>query len=454
MKHLLSIFLLATTVLTQANTIYQININDEINSKTWIYTQQGFAEANALQADMILIHLNTYGGEVLYADSIRTTILNSKIPVVAFIDNNAASAGALISIACDRIYMRKGSSFGAATVVSGTDGKQMPDKYQSYMRATMRSTAEAQGKDSVGNWKRNPLIAEAMVDDRTIIPNLIDSGKTLTFTTEEAMKNGYCEGTAETVEDVLLQEGYKQDAYTLQVYEPSILDNLKGILTNTFFQSILIMLIIGGIYFELQTPGIGFPLAAAAVAAILYFAPLYIDGLAASWEIIVFVIGVILIILEIFVIPGFGVAGISGILCVILGLTTSLIDNVNFNFEGVAMPQLGSALFTVMLGLLLAFAAIIYLTWKIGTKGIFRKLALEATQETASGFVGVPTEQIMLVGKSGITTTDLRPSGKVDIEGKRYDAIADGGLFISKQTAVKIISYKSGQIYVIPTESK
>jgi len=454
MKHLLSIFLLATTVLTQANTIYQININDEINSKTWIYTQQGFAEANALQADMILIHLNTYGGEVLYADSIRTTILNSKIPVVAFIDNNAASAGALISIACDRIYMRKGSSFGAATVVSGTDGKQMPDKYQSYMRATMRSTAEAQGKDSVGNWKRNPLIAEAMVDDRTIIPNLIDSGKTLTFTTEEAMKNGYCEGTAETVEDVLLQEGYKQDTYTLQVYEPSIMDNLKGILTNTFFQSILIMLIIGGIYFELQTPGIGFPLAAAAVAAILYFAPLYIDGLAASWEIIVFVIGVILIILEIFVIPGFGVAGISGILCVILGLTTSLIDNVNFNFEGVAMPQLGSALFTVMLGLLLAFAAIIYLTWKIGTKGIFRKLALEATQETASGFVGVPTEQIILVGKSGITTTDLRPSGKVDIEGKRYDAIADGGLFISKQTAVKIISYKSGQIYVIPTESK
>ena len=454
MKYVLTLLsLLVTLVVAQATTIYQIDIRDDINSKTWIYTKQGFAEAAQLKADAILINLNTYGGEVIYADSIRTTILNSKIPVIAFIDNNAASAGALISIACDQIYMRPGASFGAATVVNGTDGQQMPDKYQSYMRATMRSTAEAQGKDSLGNWKREPLIAEAMVDDRTVIPNLIDSGKTLTFTTEEAMKHGYCEGTAENIEAVLTQAGYAAGTYTLQVYEPSTMDNLKGILTNTFLQSILIMLIIGGIYFELQTPGIGFPLAAAVVAAILYFAPLYIDGLAASWEIILFAIGVILIILEIFVIPGFGVAGISGIGLVIFGLTMSMIDNVNFNFENVPTGQIGRSLFTVMLGLLLGFAAIIYFTWKIGTKGIFRKLALEATQETASGFVGVPTEQLTLVGKNGMTTTDLRPSGKVEVDGKRYDAVADNGAFISKGAHIKVIRYETGQVYVVPTEN-
>jgi membrane-bound serine protease (ClpP class) len=231
--------------------------------------------------------------------------------------------------------MRSSASMGAATVVNET-GAAMPDKYQSYMRSTIRATAEAHGKDTIVNgtdtiykWHRDPHIAEAMVDDRTVIPNLIDSGKTLTFTTEEAMKHGYCEGTAENIEAVLTQAGYAAGTYTLQVYEPSTMDSLKGILTNTFLQSILIMLIIGGIYFELQTPGIGFPLAAAVVAAILYFAPLYIDGLAASWEIILFAIGVILIILEIFVIPGFGVAGISGIGLVIFGLTMSMIDNIS-----------------------------------------------------------------------------------------------------------------------------
>lgn len=448
MKQLFTISLLLITLLVQATTVYQIDINDEINSKTWIYTQRGMAEATALKADVVILHLNTYGGEVLYADSIRTTILNSKIPVVAFIDNNAASAGALISIACNRIYMRKGASIGAATVVNGTDGQQMPDKYQSYMRAKMRATAESHGKDSLGRWLRDPLIAEAMVDDKTVIPNLIDSGKTLTFTTEEAITNRYCEGVAETIEDVLEQEGFQAGTYTLQVYKPSTMDKLKGILTNTFLQSILIMLIIGGIYFELQTPGIGFPLAAAALAAILYFAPLYIDGLAASWEIIVFVIGIILIVLEIFVIPGFGVAGIVGILCVILGLTTSLLDNVNFNFDGVDLSQLGRALFTVMLGMLLSFAAIIYLSWRIGSKGIFRKLALQATQETTSGFVGVPTEQMTMIGQNGMTTTDLRPSGKIEVDGKRYDAVADNAAFIAKGSLITIVRYETGQIYV------
>lgn len=177
MKKLLFWAIIAATSLSQAATIYQIDINDNIGSKTWVYTKRGFSEAEALNANLVLLRLNTYGGELSFADSIRTQILNSDIQTVAFIDNNAASAGALISIACDRIYMRKGASLGAATVVAGTDGQQMPDKYQSYMRATMRSTAEAHGKDSLGRWKRDPLIAEAMVDNHTVIPTLLIRAK-------------------------------------------------------------------------------------------------------------------------------------------------------------------------------------------------------------------------------------------------------------------------------------
>lgn len=448
MKKLLFWAIIAATSLSQAATIYQIDINDNIDSKTWVYTKRGFSEAEALNANLVLLRLNTYGGELSFADSIRTQILNSDIQTVAFIDNNAASAGALISIACDRIYMRKGASLGAATVVAGTDGQQMPDKYQSYMRATMRSTAEAHGKDSLGRWKRDPLIAEAMVDNHTVIPNIIDSGKTLTFTTEEAIANRYCEGVAETVTDVLEKEGYSVGEYELITYKPTFYDKLKGILTNTIFQSLLIMFIIGGIYFELQTPGIGFPLVVAIVASVLYFAPLYIDGLAANWEIIIFFIGVILLILEIFVIPGFGIAGISGIVCVIFGLVMSLIDNVNFNFERVRLPDVGEAVFTVFLGLLTTFFSILYFSHKIGSRGLWGKLALKTTQEKESGFVGVPTEQQSLIGKSGIAATDLRPSGKVEIDGKRYDAVSNYAGFIAKGTPISVVRYETGQIYV------
>ena len=128
--------------------VYKLNIKQEITRATWRQTQQAFEAADSLGAGLFLIHLNTYGGTVLDADSIRTRILQSRIPVVVFIDNNAASAGALISLACDSIYMRPGGSIGAATVVNQT-GIPMPDKYQSYMRSTMRATAEAHGKDTL-----------------------------------------------------------------------------------------------------------------------------------------------------------------------------------------------------------------------------------------------------------------------------------------------------------------
>jgi membrane-bound serine protease (ClpP class) len=160
---------------TDKKLVYKLNIKKEITRATWRQTNQAFQYADSLNADVFLIHMNTYGGTVVDADSIRTRILQSEIPVYVFIDNNAASAGALISIACDSIYMRPGGSIGAATVVNQT-GQAMPDKYQSYMRSTMRATAEAHGKDTViiandtiYNWRRDPKIAEAMVDQRVFI---------------------------------------------------------------------------------------------------------------------------------------------------------------------------------------------------------------------------------------------------------------------------------------------
>ena len=428
--------------------VYKIDIKKEIDRTTQIYLYKGLAEAQSLNADAVLIHLNTYGGLVDAADSMRTAILYSPIPVYVFIDNNAASAGALISIACKKIYMRKGASIGAATVVSQT-GEAMPDKYQSYMRSMMRATAEAHGQDTIINgsdttykWIRDPKIAEAMVDERIFIPDLIDSGKTLTFTTDEAIKWGFCEGIAESPEEVITKH-LQYDNYELTIFKPSWIDNLKGFLMSPVLQALLIMIIIGGIYFELQTPGIGFPSAAALMAAILYFAPLYIEGLAANWEILIFLIGMILIAVEIFVLPGFGIAGISGSILIITGLTLALLNNVNFDFELVEDIEIGRALIIVIIGITVGFAGMLWLSNRIGTQGIFRKVALTADLEIA---VSSPI-LTGLIDKTGITATVLRPSGKVIIDGVYYDGISESG-FIEKGANVIVVRYENAQIYV------
>ncbi len=432
--------------------IYKFDIKREIGSTSWIHTQHAFEEANNLDAKVILLHLNTYGGQVVFADSIRTKILNSKIPVHVFIDNNAASAGALISIACDSIYMRPGANIGAATVVNQS-GEKMPDKYQSYMRSTIRATAEAHGKDTIIHgtdttliWKRDPIIAEAMVDERVYIEGVIDTGKILTFTTLEAIKNGYCEGQAESIKEVIDKLGYKE--YQLVEYKPSFYSGLKGFLTNPVFHGILILVIIGGLYFELQSPGIGFPLLASAVAAILYFAPLYIDGLAANWEIIIFLIGIVLIVLEIFVVPGFGITGISGIILVFTGLTLSLVDNVIFDFSNVPGKEMLMALIIVSAGTFLSFIIAIPLSEKLFSTGPLAKVALQTSQKIEEGYISVDAEPKNLVGIEGTAQTTLRPSGKVIINEELYDAVAEIGM-IDKGEKIIVTHYASGQLYVI-----
>jgi membrane-bound serine protease (ClpP class) len=458
LKYNLLLVLLVVSVFSGAQEkneklVYKLNIKQEITKATWRQTQQAFEAADSLGADIFLIHMNTYGGTVLDADSIRTKILQSKIPVYVFIDNNAASAGALISIACDSIYMRPGGSIGAATVVNQT-GAALPDKYQSYMRSTMRATAEAQGKDTivVGNdtiykWRRDPRIAEAMVDPSVFIAGIIDTGKVLTFTPTEAIENGYCEGIAENIPEVLKKVGIEE--YKIVEYEPTWIERIIGFLVHPMISGLLIMAIIGGIYFEMQSPGIGFPLGVAILAAIAYFAPLYLEGLAEHWEILLFIIGLILVAVEIFVIPGFGVAGISGISLMFISLVLSLINNVSFDFEGVETADVGVAITTVVIGVFGGFIISLYLGNKLFTadSGIFRNLSLKSVQNVSEGYVSVETSMFALKGKTGVSKTVLRPGGKIFIEGEVYDAVANSG-FIDKDVNIIVTKVEATQLYV------
>ncbi|MDR1561482.1 MAG: nodulation protein NfeD [Dysgonamonadaceae bacterium] len=429
--------------------LYKIDIKTDINPTSRICLDKGLREAKVKKAEAVLLHLNTYGGTVVDADSMRSAILYNQIPVYVFIDNNAASAGALIAIACKKIYMRRGANIGAATVVNGQSGEAMPDKYQSYMRSIIRSTAESHGKktifdgkDSVQQWVRDPRIAEAMVDETIYIPNISDSGKVLTLTASEAVRYGFCDGIAETVEDVVRDLGY--DRYRIEEYRPSLADLLKGFLMNPAFQAILIMIIVAGIYFELQTPGIGFPSLAAIVAAILYFTPLYIDGLVQNWELIIFLAGIILIILEIFIFPGFGISGILGITFIFGGLIFALLNNDYFTFDEVLVPDISVSLLTVVAGILMAIILCLWMSMRIGERGLFRKVALLADLESANS---ADPAKAALAGKIGVAATVLRPSGRVLIDGDLYDAVSIIG-YIEAGEEVKVVRSENMQLYI------
>jgi membrane-bound serine protease (ClpP class) len=425
----------AQSVDSTKSKVYIFKVNEEIAPPVVRRMGKAFAQAREQQVDLIVLHMNTYGGELSAADTMRTRVLQSDIPVVVFIDNNAASAGALISIACDSIYMREGANIGAATVVN-QNAQALPDKYQSYMRAMMRSTAEANG--------RNPEIAEAMVDQDLYVENVSDSGKVLTFTTSEAIANGFCEAQVETIDEAIQHYGFVDyDKYELQL---SAADTIIDFLISPYVHGILIMVIVGGIYFELQSPGMGFPSIASLTAAMLYFAPLYVEGLAENWEILIFIAGIVLIALEIFVIPGFGVAGVAGIVLLITGLVLSLLANVRFDFSFIQMNTILEALFIVLLAvfgaILLSFqsAKVLFTNPRFG-------FALHTTQQHKEGFVAPDLSLSSLVGKEGTAFSILRPGGKVLIENEVYDAICREA-FIDKGSNIRVVAINNAQLIV------
>lgn len=439
-KVLLSVILIFLPFISssQEKRIFVIPVKGEISKATERTLSKGLQQADEKGYDFVIVQLNTYGGAVASADSMRSALLRFPVPVAAFIDNQAVSAGALISIACDSIYMTTGSTLGAATVVN-QNGEPMPDKYQSFMRAMMRSTAQANGRD--------PKIAEAMVDP-TIVASSTgdDSLKVLSFTMEEAIENNYCEGFAEKIQDVatLLTNG---DNYILEEMEISFTDEVISFLLSPVIQGLLLMVIIGGLYFELQSPGIGFPSAAAVIAALLYFAPLYLEGLAENWEILLFAAGILLIIAEIFIIPGFGIAGISGITLTILALVFAMIDNNLFYFKGnLNFIVIVKPLSIVMVSALSSLVVSIWLAGRVFPGKSFSHLALRTKLDSSKGYIGVEDINNNLIGKVGIAASSLRPAGKIEIEGKWYDATIEFGM-ADKGEELVVTKFEGGRVY-------
>jgi membrane-bound serine protease (ClpP class) len=431
----------AQTAKTTKSKVMVMEIKDEIDPRMLRYVKLALENAEKIKADYVVIDMDTYGGVLTDAKEIVDLIMDFKKPIWVYVNSDAASAGALISIACDSIYMSPGATIGAATVVEGAGGQAAPDKYQAYMRGIMRSTAEKNGRD--------PRIAEGMVDERIVIDSIKQEGRVITFTTKEALKYGFCEAQVETIQEILKRN--KITNYELETFKLGASEKIIAFVINPFISGILILIILGGIYFELQTPGVGFPIIASITALILYLVPYYLNGLAEYWEIIALFVGILLLMAEVFVIPGFGVAGIAGIILTVISLVLIMLNNDFFNFEFVAMGDIIRATFAAIGGISGGMLLLFFGGARLTETKAFQRMALTDQQESSQGF-SVNTSTIDMLGKKGISHTVLRPSGKVFIEDIVYDAFTRGE-YVEKGESIEVVGIEGVTLRVRKTIS-
>lgn len=424
-----------------AQKIFVLPIEDEIDARAWQHTRRACAEAVDAKADLFVVKLNTYGGALDSADSIRSALLRLPIPTAAYVDHNAASAGALIALACDSVFMTPGSSMGAATVVD-QNGQPMPDKYQAYMSSIMRSTAERHGKhysetDSSWHWRRDPAVAAGMVNP----------DKVVSFTASEALDAHFSDATVTSFHEMLTKLNVANPK--IDTFNPTFTDEIIGFLSSTAVRAILIMLIIGGIYMEMHTPGLGFAAAVAAVATCLYFLPMFISGTLPAWIVMMLIIGIVLFTLEIFVIPGFGICGIAGLAAILIALCAAIIPPAA-NDTAYSLTALTKPIVTVVIGLIGAIGLIAWLTSRHGPKFIRRHTELMLTQDVKDGYIGVDMSPAEFIGHKAVALTDMRPAGKIKLGNQIYDAVSTGE-FIDAGSHVRITKYENAQLYVEPT---
>ena len=401
--------LINTTLYCRSKKVYWANIDSEIDLSLSPYVSRVVNEANNAGAEAIIFRINTFGGRLDAATEIKDAILSSKALTIAFVNNRAISAGALITLSCNKIAMAPGSSIGAATVVNQA-GEKQSEKYQSYMRGEMRSTAEKNG--------RRPDIAQGMVDERIVIKGLVDSTQLVTLTDEEAKKYGIAD-TIVADKAELLRVFNLENAQIITVNQNWAEDVVK-FLNNPIVSSILILIGFFGIIAEIKTPGWGLPGTAGVIALLLFFGSSYILNLASALDIILFVAGIILLALEIFVVPGFGITGISGIILIFISLFLALTPSgpfFNYDNISIAIIQLTGAIVGALI--------LVFLLAKFLPKtNAFNRLILANEEKADQGFVSYPSEKELL-GAEGVALTTLRPAGSAEFNGKRVDVVAD-----------------------------
>ncbi len=425
------LFILNSLSIAQQKKVYYAKIESEIDLGMAPYINRVVNEAEENKADAIIFHINTFGGRVDAATQIKDAIISSKILTIAFIKNRAISAGSFIALSCKKIVMAPGSSIGAATVVDQA-GQKQSEKYQSFMRSEMRSVAEQNG--------RRVDIAQGMVDERIIVEGLVDSTELITLTTEEAIKYKIADTTASDLNEVLNEFDLK-NAEVITVNQNWAEDVVK-FLNNSIVSSILIMLGFFGLIAEIKTPGWGLPGTMGVICLALFFGSSYILELASGTEIILFVVGIILLGLEIFVIPGFGIAGISGILLILASIFMALVGNFKFAGES----EISSAIIRLAASIVGAVVLVAILAKFLPKSSAFSRLILNDQETADKGFISNPIAS-EFVGLEGIALTTLRPAGTADFDGRRVDVVTESS-YIENGKRIKVMKVDGHKVIV------
>ena len=385
------------------------------------FVQRVLDEAADAGAAAVVLEINTFGGRVDAAVQIRDALLNARVRTVAFVNKRAISAGALIALAAEELVMAGGGTIGAATPVQlgqpGTAAKPAEEKTVSYVRKEFRATAESR--------KRPPLLAEAMVDADVEIPGVIEKGKLLTLTTEEALKHKLADFRADTMESALEQLGL--GGAELRRASPNWAENLVRFLTHPVVSSLLITLGMLGIILALRTGGFGVTGGVGVASLALFFWGHWLVQLAGWEELLLAGIGVILLALEILVIPGFGFAGVLGIVAILAALVLSLVGT------GDRSEIILMAAGRVGFSLLIALIASLVLLRFLPRLPFGRRLILETGLGSGHNYGSAPDSDRRWLGKKGRASSTLRPAGVAEIEGERVDVVSDGELIDAGQ---------------------
>ncbi len=365
-------------------------------------------------AAAVVLEINTFGGRVDAAVLIRDALLESKVPTVAFINKRAISAGALIALASEKIYMTEGATIGAALPVQGGSPGSAPqpveEKTISYLRKEFSATAEARGRPA--------RLAEAMVDPDVEIADVIAKGKLLTLTTDEAIEQKLVDGKVVDLEQMLGELGLA--GAELRSAEESWAETIVRFLTNPVVSSLLITVGLLGVITEIRTPGFGWPGSIGLASLGLFFWGHWLVQLAGYEELLLFGLGVLLLAVEVFVFPGFGVIGGLGVLSLLVGLALSLLG------PGSTAGVIVSVLTRVLASLLIAALAALALLRFLPRTPFGRKLVLDAGMTADQGYVSAPEDDVKLLGLTGVAVSPLHPAGLALIEGRRIDVISEG----------------------------
>lgn len=404
--------------------VYEITIDNEIEMGLHEYLKRSINEAEEAKADVIILNMHTPGGSIDAAVKIGKLLDTTQIPVVAFVNTNAISAGAYIALHADDIYMMPTATMGSAAPITSS-GENAGEKVESYWSGEMKAAAKSSSHN------RDPIYAEAMVDSGIDLQKLNKPvGKLLTLTAEEAFNIGYSEGTVQSFEQLL--EELKFEGSEVVSIEQTFAEKLARFITNPIVVPILLSIASIGLVVELYSPGFGVPGMMGLSSLGLFFFGHTVAGFAGYESLILFAIGSLLIIAELFI-PG----GIIGIIGGVLVIASLLFAGESFTYMA----------YSVLLAIIIAGIGMVILMKIFGKKlHMFNKLVLKDATTTEEGYVS-NANRIELIGKVGKALTPLRPSGTVAVENERLDVVTEGS-YIDAGKTVEIIKVEGSRIVV------